>query len=202
MCQLSVLWLSITATPGLLAFCNEIKKGGLFVLGHVVPGDPIVAHGMVEPLQRGWQHFLQATKMEALTQVASSESALSGYLLMAGMGSLGMEFNTIVLPMPGRTKAEDYRGIGQYRKAARELAETPVRRHRGVVGTLKLPDVPALTASDWCACVHNMVAMRKNVIISANYGSGTEGRNGEVLPDLQTKKYVFQFNCWSNTFWR
>jgi hypothetical protein len=184
------------ATPGLLAFCNKVKKGGLLVIGHVVPGDPIAVHCVVGPLQQGWQHFLHATRIEALTQVAASPTALGGYQLMAGMGSLGMAFNTVVLPMPGRARLEDFpSGVGQYRKAARELLETQTFRRKAGPKTLTLPDIPALTSTEWCECLHDLIAMRKNVLVAANHGSGSEGRNGGLMPDLSDKKYALLAMC-------
>nr|XP_028560752.1 solute carrier family 12 member 9-like [Podarcis muralis] len=94
----------------LMKFINHLKKGGLFVLGHVeigdldtMPSDPIQAH------YNFWLSLVDKLSIKAFVDLTLSPSVRQGtqhLLRITGLG--GMKPNTLVLGFYDDCVPEDY----------------------------------------------------------------------------------------------
>ena len=85
----------------LIQFCNAIKKGALFVLGHVIVSDDF-GESVPEALQQqiAWRKYIDFSKVKAFVDIAiapSLEWGTRNLLMSAGLG--GMRPNIVVLGM-------------------------------------------------------------------------------------------------------
>lgn len=83
----------------LIQFCNSLKKGALFILGHVIVSDDF-AHDVPEARrqQTAWTKFIEVSKVKAFVNVAISPTVEWGtrnIVLSAGLG--GMRPNIVVM---------------------------------------------------------------------------------------------------------
>ena len=84
---------------GLIDFCNNLKKGGLYVIGDIVQGELNSAGGAVRELSDKWNQFIPLIQVKAFNEVVLADTYRSGcatLMICAGLG--GMRPNTIVLP--------------------------------------------------------------------------------------------------------
>lgn len=83
----------------MVSFCNSLKKGALFVLGHVlVTEDFTAAVPEARRQQSAWTKFVEYTQVKAFVSMAISPSAewgLRNIVLNAGLG--GMRPNIVIL---------------------------------------------------------------------------------------------------------
>lgn len=83
----------------MVSFCNSLKKGALFVLGHVlVTEDFTAAVPEARRQQSAWTKFVEYTKVKAFVSIAISPSAewgLRNIVLNTGLG--GMRPNIVIL---------------------------------------------------------------------------------------------------------
>lgn len=83
----------------MVSFCNSLKKGALFVLGHVLVTDDFTAAvPEARRQQSAWTKFVEYTKVKAFVSMAISPSAewgLRNIVLNAGLG--GMRPNIVIL---------------------------------------------------------------------------------------------------------
>lgn len=83
----------------IVSFCNSLKKGSLFVLGHVlVTEDFSAAVPEARRQQSAWTKFVEYSKVKAFVNIAISPSAewgLRNVVLNSGLG--GMRPNIVVL---------------------------------------------------------------------------------------------------------
>lgn len=83
----------------LIQFCNSLKKGALFILGHVIVSDDF-AHAVPEARrqQTAWTKFIEISKVKAFVNVTISPTVEWGtrnIVLSAGLG--GMRPNIVVM---------------------------------------------------------------------------------------------------------
>lgn len=83
----------------IVSFCNSLKKGSLFVLGHVLVTDDFsAAVPEARRQQSAWTKFVEYSKVKAFVNIAISPAAewgLRNIVLNAGLG--GMRPNIVVL---------------------------------------------------------------------------------------------------------
>ena len=83
----------------MVSFCNSLKKGALFVLGHVlVTEDFTAAVPEARRQQSAWTKFVESSKVKAFVNMAVSPSAewgIRNVVLNAGLG--GMRPNIVVI---------------------------------------------------------------------------------------------------------
>lgn len=83
----------------LIQFCNSLKKGALFILGHVIVSDDFT-HAVPEARrqQTAWTKFIEVSKVKAFVNIAISPTVEWGtrnIVLSAGLG--GMRPNIVVM---------------------------------------------------------------------------------------------------------
>ena len=84
---------------GLIDFCNNLKKGGLYVIGDVLVGNLRSIGDRCSQLQDQWTHLIPEINVKAFSEVSVAETFRSGcqtLMISAGLG--GMRPNTVVLP--------------------------------------------------------------------------------------------------------
>ncbi|KAF9977577.1 hypothetical protein BGZ73_005560 [Actinomortierella ambigua] len=82
----------------LIQFCNHLKKGALYVLGHVIVGDLRDLIGEYRRQQSAWLKFVDVLKIKAFVNISVADSVRIGarnLLLSTGLG--GMRPNIVVL---------------------------------------------------------------------------------------------------------
>jgi len=96
----SILLLADSEEIALIDFCNNLKKGGLYIIGTTIIGDFADNVEVTRKIKEDWVEFVDRNSLKAFPQIAVSNSLRSGYenlILLSGLGA--MEPNTIVLPM-------------------------------------------------------------------------------------------------------
>lgn len=111
----------------LIQFCNSLKKGGLFVLGHViVTSDFGNAVPEARQQQSAWTKYIDFSKVKAFVNIAISpalEWGIRNIVLGAGLG--GMRPNIVIL---GFYNLNDFR-------QAQPLVDVPSPQHSRNVST-------------------------------------------------------------------
>jgi potassium/chloride transporter 9 len=83
----------------LIQFCNSLKKGGLFVLGHVINADDFgAAVPEARQQQQSWTKYIDISKIKAFVNITISpvvEWGIRNLVLGAGLG--GMRPNIIIM---------------------------------------------------------------------------------------------------------
>ena len=106
----SILLFVDTKDLALIDFCNNLKKGGLYVLGCVLKGDFGECSDLAKSLKREWIEFCDYNNIKAFPQICVDSFIRNGYenlLLLAGLGA--MQPNTIVMPMVKPNKVTNKR---------------------------------------------------------------------------------------------
>lgn len=76
----NLLLLSDGVGSGVVSFCDNLKKGGLFLVGHVVVGDCSVASQRVaSEFKQSWILYLKDKKVKGFPQVTTAPDARTGY---------------------------------------------------------------------------------------------------------------------------
>ncbi|XP_048372905.1 solute carrier family 12 member 9 [Sphaerodactylus townsendi] len=155
----------------LIRFINHLKKGGLFVLGHVeigdldtMPSDPIQAH------YNFWLSLVDKLNVKAFVDLTLSPSVRQGtqhLLRITGLG--GMKPNTLVLGFYDNCVPEDYFLQDPAFSQARENDEFGVD-----LAALQAHFLPvregggrrALSPAEYVAVISDAVKMHKNVCLA------------------------------------
>nr|XP_060635794.1 solute carrier family 12 member 9 [Anolis sagrei ordinatus] len=155
----------------LMKFINHLKKGGLFVLGHVeigdldtMPSDPIQAH------YNFWLSLVDKLNIKAFVDLTLSPSVRQGtqhLLRITGLG--GMKPNTLVLGFYDDCVPEDYFLQDPAFIQARENDEFGVdlaalQAHFPPVRPAESPR--ALSPAEYVAIISDAVKMHKNVCLA------------------------------------
>ncbi|KAK9462731.1 amino acid permease-domain-containing protein [Lipomyces oligophaga] len=186
----------------LIQFCNSLKKGALYILGHVVVMNDF-QEGLTEmkKLQSAWIKLRDVSRVKAFVQMAADPDFVWGarnIVMQAGLG--GMKPNIAVL---GFYDVESYR----QRKAAgtaltpmnstkpEEARLAPIQQsYKSKVTLDSLPtdnvqSGPSMTVTQYLNVIEDLLAMEVNVALA-------RGFNGLELPyswdkeGSPTKKYI------------
>jgi len=96
----SIILLADGLDGPLIEFCNNMKKGGLYVIANLLVGDFQKLAKLATRTRKAWQHLIDASHIKAFPQVSVSKDARSGFrnlILCSGLG--GMNANTVVIPL-------------------------------------------------------------------------------------------------------
>ncbi|KAF1845681.1 cation chloride cotransporter-like protein [Cucurbitaria berberidis CBS 394.84] len=188
----------------LIQFCNSLKKGGLFVLGHViVTKDFGSAVPEARQQQRSWTKYIDFSRIKAFVNIAISPTVEWGARnLVLGAGLGGMRPNIVVMgfynlselrqnqpsidipsPQPSRPSSK-----AANRPVARKAIQAaPKRRQTGnMQGTLPTDAMRPETAID----IRNYVTVIEDLVIrlQANFAIGKGFQELEVPSAKPTAK--------------
>lgn len=125
----------------MIHFCNSLKKGALFVLGHVIVTDDFT-DGVPEARRRqtGWTKFIENSKVKAFTSVTvapTAEWGVRNVVLNSGLG--GMRPNIVIIDQhrPDESIAEI---LSQKRgRRMSHSVDVALSRHDSNQGSASLP---------------------------------------------------------------
>ncbi|XP_041034753.1 solute carrier family 12 member 9 isoform X1 [Carcharodon carcharias] len=155
----------------LITFINDLKKGGLFVLGHVEIGDlDTLPTDPIQPQYNFWLSLVDKLNVKAFVDLTLSPTVRQGVqhlLRITGLG--GMKPNTLVLGFYDHCVPEDYFLCDPAFKDAKE------NDHFGVdIASLQAHFPPvrdgetsrSLTEAEYVAIISDALKMQKNVCLA------------------------------------
>lgn len=175
----------------LLRLANQLKKGGLYVLGHVTLGDlDCLPSDPVQPQYGAWLSLVDRAQVKAFVDLTLSPSVRQGaqhLLRISGLG--GMKPNTLVLGFYDDAAPQDHFLTDP---AFSESAEGTQEGGSPALSTLfpppRAPGSPrALSPQDYVATVADALKMNKNVVLARACGALpperlSRGSGGTSLP--------------------
>nr|BAB40440.1 cation-chloride cotransporter 6 [Rattus norvegicus] len=159
----------------LLRLANQLKKGGLYVLGHVTLGDlDSLPSDPVQPQYGSWLSLVDLAQVKAFVDLTLSPSVRQGaqhLLRISGLG--GMKPNTLVLGFYDDAPPQDHFLTDP---AFSEPAEGTRKGGSPALSTLfpppRAPGSPrALSPQDYVATVADALKMNKNVVLARACGA-------------------------------
>lgn len=175
----------------LLRLANQLKKGGLYVLGHVTLGDlDCLPSDPVQPQYGAWLSLVDRAQVKAFVDLTLSPSVRQGaqhLLRISGLG--GMKPNTLVLGFYDDAAPQDHFLTDP---AFSEPADGTQEGGSPALSTLfpppRAPGSPrALSPQDYVATVADALKMNKNVVLARACGALpperlSRGSGGTSLP--------------------
>ncbi|XP_063090311.1 solute carrier family 12 member 9 isoform X2 [Cavia porcellus] len=159
----------------LLRLANQLKKGGLYVLGHVTLGDlDMLPSDPVQPQYGAWLSLVDRAQVKAFVDLTLSPSVRQGaqhLLRISGLG--GMKPNTLVLGFYDDAPPQDHFLTDP---AFMEPADGTQEGGSPALSTLfpppRAPGSPrALSPQDYVATVADALKMNKNVVLARACGA-------------------------------
>ncbi|XP_030601047.1 solute carrier family 12 member 9 isoform X2 [Archocentrus centrarchus] len=175
------------SSVGLITFINDIKKSGLYVLGHVQLGDLKTLPS--DPLQAqydSWLSLVDHLNIKAFVNLTLADSVRHGVqhlLFISGLG--GMRPNTLVLgfyddclpkdklidPSVSTSQSTDPSG------PSNELAQHPLFHFASLRGSSNRPDYgefgdgKVLGPQEYVAIIADAMKMLKNVVLARHFNN-------------------------------
>ena len=156
----------------LIEFCERSKKGGLFLVGHVMVGDVFKLAKPCHALRKNWLKQIKGSSVKAIPKVIISPSTRLGYqFLMTGGGVGGLDINTVVIPLQHRAPAHSF--VREDDGDIIESKTTSPRSSGGKREHLKT-HVGAIHADlndeiEYIATVQDALRLERNVILCSNF---------------------------------
>eukprot|EP00494_Astrolonche_serrata_P031026 UN31295 len=151
----------------LIDFCNILKKGGLYIIGHSMIGDFQQIAPESHKIRRQWISWIEQHGYKAFPQVsigADFRSCYQNLMLLAGLGA--MSPSTVVFPFwrSGGDKPQ--------RKMTNPLTEKQVSIFETLNEQLQMKlrgEVGGISKVEWIESLHDVLAMQKNIVISHHF---------------------------------
>ncbi|KAJ5403882.1 hypothetical protein N7509_003753 [Penicillium cosmopolitanum] len=174
----------------MVSFCNSLKKGALFVLGHVLVTDDFsAAVPEARRQQTAWTKLVEFSKIKAFVNIAISPAAewgMRNIVLNSGLG--GMRPNIVVIDQfrEDQNLAETFSVNSNRRESSKS------RRRSSILGSKFDADEPApptkgMSCKSYVTILEDLLfKLRINVAVA-------KGFEDLELPDLHgrhTKKYI------------
>ena len=174
----------------MVSFCNSLKKGALFVLGHVLVTDDFsAAVPEARRQQTTWTKLVEYSKIKAFVNIAISPSAewgMRNIVLNSGLG--GMRPNIVIIDH----FREDQSLVENLSLSSHRRESTKPRRRSSVVGSIDGSDDPnqankGMTCQSYVTILEDLLfKLRINVAVA-------KGFEDLEIPDpngRNTKKYI------------
>ncbi|KAM3589422.1 hypothetical protein VKS41_000285 [Umbelopsis sp. WA50703] len=168
---------------GLIAFCNALKKGGLYILGHTIKGEFSSALPELNRQQTSWLRYVDAAKVKAFTNITIADSErLGARSLVLGSGLGGMRPNIVIL---GAFNIQAYRDLHLATKFNTSDANPKQRyfppsressRPRNLYLESRLPadtsrDESPIEPTDYVAIIEDLLRMNKSIGVGFGFGT-------------------------------
>lgn len=93
----------------MIDFINDLKKGGLYVLGHVVKGDPYVVPDPTLEMTSHWLNLVDHLKVKAFVELTVAPTIRDGMLHLMRISGMGaMKPNTVVFGFLDKQEPVDF----------------------------------------------------------------------------------------------
>lgn len=175
----------------MVSFCNSLKKGALFVLGHVLVTDDFsAAVPEARRQQTAWTKFVEYSKIKAFVNIAISPAAewgMRNIVLNSGLG--GMRPNIVVIDQ----FREDQAVAENLSLSSNRRESSKSRRRSSILGTrMEGPEeteisTKGMSSKSYVTILEDLLfKLRINVAVA-------KGFEDLELPDLHghhTKKYI------------
>lgn len=165
----------------MIEFANDMKKGGLYVLGHVIsePFGPDMAESYSDKLNT-WLTFVSISKMKAFVELIPAPSIRAGtQTLLATAGLGGMKPNTLAMgfytkaPPINTLEALHSRLMRRHKAVRYLLKDTSLEKYDLVNSNLpplrETKDEQLLTVKDYIGIIKDALIMKKNVCILRHF---------------------------------
>ena len=185
--QILLIVKDIESEYRLVSFCNSLKKGALFVLGHVLVTDDFSAGGPeARHQQNAWTRLVEHTKIKGFVNVTvapTAEWGIRNIVLTSGLGR--MKPNIIV--------------IDQFRKKQSLVDELPPLDRRGSMRTRRMSssstrkdsdfEGPPMSCKGYVTILEDLIFNLQNNVAMAKGFEDLEGPGAADGGD-EGKKYV------------
>jgi potassium/chloride transporter 9 len=187
----------------MIEFGNDMKKGGLYVLGHVItePFGPDMAESFNENLNT-WLTFVTISKMKAFVELIPAPSIRAGtQTLLATAGLGGMKPNTLAMgfytkDIPINTLETLHNKLLKRHKVVRSLLKDTSLEKYNHINTM-LPPLrqsvaqQGLSVKDYVGMIQDAIIMKKNICILRHF---------EYLErESKTRRYI---DVWPLCVWQ
>ncbi|ANB13938.1 Vhc1p [Sugiyamaella lignohabitans] len=158
----------------LIHFCNHLKKGGLYILGHVmVTQDFTQSFPEMKKQQNSWMKLRDVSNIKGFVQIGAGPNVVWGARnVYLGSGLGGMKPNITVLGFfelknhyPSRHNNSHCRGdeslTGQHRSdEAIQIEDLPTDSCR---------KEPSITVTEWVHIIEDLLTMQANIAIAKGF---------------------------------
>ncbi|KRZ01838.1 Solute carrier family 12 member 9, partial [Trichinella zimbabwensis] len=195
----------------LIDFVNDLKKSGLYVIGHVksIADD---SEQQLDPAQQDmpyWLGLVDYLKIKAFVEITVAKTIRDGagqLIRLSGIGA--MKPNTVILGFHDSTPSQNTFDKGRF---LRSIKFAKLERAE-VVEYFTGPDLPALSGTrldrlDYVQLIRDVLRMNKNIVLARHFQSldkeklllGSPGRRYvDVWPVDMTRPEEASFN-WDNS---
>ncbi|BFZ62844.1 hypothetical protein YB2330_003954 [Saitoella coloradoensis] len=155
----------------LIQFANHLKKGALYILGHVIVGEFDDCLSELKKEKAAWAKFIEMSRVKAFMQLSVAPSVVWGVrniVLSAGLGKLApnivmMSFVNLMdlrLPTPAPSIAS-LRAKGKDKKVRIEV--------KGQLPTDTFRSEMAIKVQEWVEVVEDVLSLNMNLAISKGF---------------------------------
>ncbi|XP_053566269.1 solute carrier family 12 member 9 [Bombina bombina] len=162
--QVLLMVSNLNCNKNLITFANDLKKSGLFVLGHVeleeldvLPSDPL------QTQTDSWLQLVDELNIKAFVNLTLSDSVRHGaqqLLFISGLG--GMRPNTVVLGFYSRSNPEDL--LINDQEIDNDCTPPFLFSSAG-----KKPSISNFSPWEYVAIIADSIKMSKNVVLARNF---------------------------------
>ncbi|XP_019717196.1 solute carrier family 12 member 9 [Hippocampus comes] len=190
------------SSVGLITFINDIKKSGLYVLGHVQLGDLNTLPS--DPLQSqyaSWLSLVDHLNIKAFVNLTLADSVRHGIqhlLFISGLG--GMRPNTLVLgfyddSLPKDKLSTNHAADVAFLSHDLEQRQTPFHfaslRSNGSAAHDGVHDGKVLGPQEYVAIIADAMKMLKNVVLARHFNSFDRAHALSAASSSPGKSFVF-----------
>jgi solute carrier family 12 (potassium/chloride transporters), member 9 len=172
----------------IVEFCNNLKKGGLYLLGAPIVGDYNEMTPVAMEMSDSILNFIDESKIKAFPQVVAAPTARVGYQSLLQLSGLGaMTANTVVIPVPKSLmpQNEDSKDA-----ATNELKEQHRGRYSSVAVRLQTGSWDSSFLSDavgssqeYVHIMSDVRSARKNLVLAHHFDQLSLPHHTTPLPD-------------------
>uniref|UniRef100_A0A7E4ZUJ1 Solute carrier family 12 member 9 n=1 Tax=Panagrellus redivivus TaxID=6233 RepID=A0A7E4ZUJ1_PANRE len=172
----------------LLDFVNDLKKSGLYVIGHVNAGTLDTAESTLDPLQQVYPYWLSLVdylKIKAFVELTLTESVRSGIQQLIRLSGLGaMKPNTVVI---GFHELHASEAVLQETHLLKDLKFSKIGRSEVVEYFTDLnAHTDRLQNYEYIQILNDVMNLNKNLVIARHFGRFDR----ELMLKAGGKRYV------------
>ncbi|RKP38067.1 amino acid permease-domain-containing protein, partial [Dimargaris cristalligena] len=156
----------------LIKFCNSLKKGGLFILGHILKGDFQSHLPELRRQQQAWLRFVDVAQIKAFVDLTIADSECTGVrnlILASGLG--GMRPNLVIM---GLYDLSGYRYRLRYHREEDSDSTFSDDSYDSDLDSMDLPTdqielETSMTVQDYVCIIEDLLVIKKAVALSYGF---------------------------------